>query len=482
MNPQHDQGGGKRPQRNRDGGKRPQHKRDGDKQLFSGLRAWGKDVILKKVISNSAYLFSSQAVSAVLSILAANLLGVASFGELGVVISFVTNINRLLSFRMGDFVIRYMGGFLADDKRKNASAILKVAGLTELSTSTLAYLVLIALSRWGALTFAKDLSTQPLFIIYGITILGNVITETATGALQVTGHFKSLALLNFFQSLITIGLFAAVIFYQGGVFAVMLVYLVGKMILGIGPVLLALYWLPKHLGKGWWRTAMRGNLPERKEMIRFAVNSNFSGTVTILARDSEVLWVSYFFDTTVAGYFKVALAVINLVVMPITPFISTTFPEITRNVARREWARLKQLLTRVTTISGGWTGAVAAGLLLLGRQLLFSPWTLFGRTIFIYKEAYAPAYVVLMVLLIGYGVANVFYWDRSLLLAFGKAELPLRVSFFTMLGKVGLAFLIVPVLGYLAEAALFSAYFVVTVGILVYKGLGEIKRQAGNPS
>jgi O-antigen/teichoic acid export membrane protein len=58
-------------------------------------------------------LFGSQAASAVLSILAANLLGVASFGELGVVISFVTNINRLLSFRMGDFVVRYMGGYLA---------------------------------------------------------------------------------------------------------------------------------------------------------------------------------------------------------------------------------------------------------------------------------------------------------------------------------------------------------------------------------
>ena len=467
----------KLPQRKRDGGKLPQDEQNGKKGLFAGLQAWGKDVILKKVISNSAYLFASQAVSAVLSILAANLLGVASFGELGVVISFVTNINRLLSFRMGDFVVRYMGGFLAQDKRKNSAAILKVAGLTELSTSLLAYLVLLALSRWGALTFAKDIATQPLFIIYGITILGNVITETATGALQVMGHFKSLALLNFLQSLVTIGLFAVVFINQGGVFSVMLVYLVGKMILGLGPVFLALYWLPKTLGAGWWRTPIRSNLPERREMVRFAINSNFSGTVTTLARDSELLWVSYFFDTTVAGYFKVALAVINLVVMPITPFISTTFPEITRHVAKREWARLKQLLARVTTISSAWTGAAAAGLLLLGRQLLFSPWSLFGRTIYIYKEAYGPAYTVLMVLLIGFGVANIFYWDRSLLLAFGKAELPLRVSFFAMLGKVGLAFLIVPMLGYLAEAALFSAYFVITVGILVYKGLAEIRAQ-----
>jgi len=448
------------------------------KRLFSGIKTWGKDIVLKKIIGNSAYLFGSQAVSAVLSILTANLLGVASFGALGVVIGFVTNINRLLSFRMGDFVIHYMGGFLAEEKRTEASAVLKAAGLTELVTSLVAYLVLVLLSGWGAANFAKDLTTRPLFIIYGLAILGNVMAETATGALRVMGHFKSLALLNLIQSLLTAGLFLAVFLNQGGIFAVMLVYLAGKMVLGIGPVLLALYWLPRSLGKHWWRIPMRGNLPERKPMIRFALSSNFSGTVTILARDSEVLWVGYFFDTTVAGYFKVALAVINLMVMPITPFISTTFPEMTRHVAKQQWSRLKLLLSRVTIISATWTGAVVAGLVLLGRQLLFSPWAIFGRTIYIYKAGYAPAYNVLLVLLIGFGIANIFFWDRSLLLAFGEAELPLKVSFFAMLGKVGLAFLIVPVLGYMAEAALFSAYFAVTVGFLVLYGLGKIRKRA----
>jgi O-antigen/teichoic acid export membrane protein len=449
------------------------------KRLFSGIRSWGKDVILKKVIGNSAYLFGSQAIGAVLSILTANLLGVASFGALGVVIGFVTNINRLLSFRMGDFVVRYMGGALAEDDQKTAAAVVKVAALVEMATSLLAYLVLVLLSRWGAATFAKDPATQSLFLVYGLAILGNVMTETATGALQVTGHFKSQALLNLLQSLLAAGLFALVILNQGGIFAVMLVYLAGKMVLGIGPVLLALYWLPRNLGKSWWRTPLRGNLPDdRKSMFRFAFNSNFSGTVTILARDSEILWVSYFFDTTVAGYFKVALAVINLAVMPISPFISTTFPEITRHVAKREWQKLKILLTRVTIISGTWTGLVAGGLLILGRQVLFSPWSIFGREIYIYQADYAPAYSVLLVLLIGYGFANIFFWDRSLLLAFGKAGLPLKVSFFSMVGKVGLAFLIVPVLGYMAEAALFSAYFVISVSILVACGLLEIRRQS----
>jgi len=419
------------------------------KRLFSGIKTWGKDVILKKVVGNSAYLFGGQAISAVLSILTANLLGVTSFGALGVVISFVTNINRLLSFRMADFVVRYMGGFLAEDNRKGAAAVLKVAALTELVTSLVAYAVLVLLSGWGAARFAKDPATQSLFLIYGLTILGNVMTETATGALNVMGHFRSQALLNLLQSVLSAGLFVLVFINQGGIFPVMLVLPgFGKMVLG---VLARSCWLCTGcqgvLVKAGGGHRCAATCRPAKPMIQFAVNSNFSGTITILARDSEVLWASYFFDTTVAGYFKVALAVINLVVMPITPFISTSFPEIARHIVKREWSRLKQLLTRITVISGAWTGLVAAGLLLLGRQLLFSPWTLLGHTIYIYKEGYGPAYGVLLVLLIGFGAANTFFWDRTLLLSFGKAELPLKVSFFAMVGKLLLAFLIVPKLG-----------------------------------
>jgi hypothetical protein len=36
----------------------------------------------------------------------------------------------------------------------------------------------------------------------------------------------------------------------------------------------------------------------------------------------------------------------------------------------------------------------------------------------------------------------------------------------------------VPTLGYLAEASLFSAYFLVTVGVLTLRGLAEIRQQS----
>ena len=84
-----------------------------------------------------------------------------------------------------------------------------------------------------------------------------------------------------------------------------------------------------------------------------------------------------------------------------------------------------------------------------------------------------------MILLIGYSVANIFFWNRPLLLAQGFASYPFWVSFWTMLAKVALILVLLPRTGYLAEAALLSGFFVISVGLNVWRGLREVNRAEG---
>ncbi|MHC1783115.1 MAG: oligosaccharide flippase family protein [Anaerolineaceae bacterium] len=451
------------------------------KSFPARLREWSEDHLLKRVVKNSAFLFGSNAINAVLSILTANLLGVAVFGVLGIVISFVSNINRLLSFRMGDVVVKYLGEFLAKEDKVGAAAVVKAAALIEGITSIVAYGLLAVLAPLGARYLSDDPALLPLFLLYGLTILANLTTETATGVLQVGGHFRSQAAINLVQSLATAGLILYAYLTGGGLMMVLVAYLAGKVILGLSPILLALYWLPRMLGRDWWKASFV-HLPPLRELMRFSIFTNFSGTINMIARDSEILWVGYFFSPLVAGYYKTALALINLIVMPITPFISTTFPEITRSIVKQQWDRLTTLLKRVTIIAAGWTFAVAIGLALFGQRVLFEPWQIFGRTFSIYRSEFSPALGVLMILLVGFGAANILFWNRPLLLALGLAETSMWVGFWAMTAKVILAFIIVPHAGYLSEAALLSAYFVVSVGLMVYKGLREVsRRRAAEP-
>ncbi len=440
------------------------------------LRSFFYDRLLRRVLRNSSYLFAGNMISAVMGIVTANLLGAMGFGILGVITGFVSDVNRLLSFRMSDVVVRYIGEALEQKNNEKAAALFKAAALIEGSTSLVAFGLLALLAPIGALYFAKDAALQPLFLLYGVSILANLIYETSTGFLQVTGHFRTQALINLVQSVLVALVIVWISLNHGGLVEVLIAYLLGKLIIGLGPAAAALFWLPRTLGKSWWRAPL-SHLPPWRELTGFGLSTNFSATINLIARDSEAPWVSLFFGPQIAGYYRIALQLINLMVLPINPLISTSYPEIARAWAARRFADLAYLLRRVSLVAGAWTAAVAAGLLLFGPQLLFSPWVFFGHTFHLYDQEYLPAYPILLILLIGYGAANILFWNRPLLLAQGRANLALRVGFWAMLAKLSLGIVLLPRTNALVEAGLLSAYFLFSVGWMVYSGLARLEKE-----
>ena len=231
------------------------------KKLWSKFK---RDNTLGRVVRNSGLLFISNAISAVISIVTANILGVASFGALGIIITFVSSVNRLLSFRMSELVVRYMGEYVEKGEKEKASAIVKAAGLSEAVTSLFAFGVLALLAPVGATYIAKDATTAPLFFLYGISILGLILSETSTGVLQVGNFYLSQSVINLIQSIVTAVVIVFAYFSRGGITMVLWGYLAGKLIAGLGPVMIALIRLPKILGKGWWKASMK-NLPPLKD-------------------------------------------------------------------------------------------------------------------------------------------------------------------------------------------------------------------------
>lgn len=440
------------------------------KALFTRLKQLlVEDRLLNRVLKNTGYLFSSSTIglllSMVQSIFAARLLGVAAFGLIGIVTTFVSNVNRLFSFRMGEFIVRYLGKELTEDDRQKAGAVVKVSLLIEGATSLAAFGVLLLLAPLGAKYFAKDMGSLPLIQLFSLSILANMFAETSIGILQITNHFRTQALINLGQSVITALLIFLAFLLKGNIYFVLWAYLVGKIILGVSPVLLALHYLPRHLDSGWWKTPL-SVLPSFREVAHYTLSTNLSGTVKMVASESEPLLVGFFLDQQSVGLYKLALSIVNPLMMPITPFISTTFPELTRSVVAKKWEQLRTLLKRVTLISAGWSGLVLLVMVLMGRWLI----RLF------YGAEFVPAYPVTMLLLLGFGIANVFFWNRSLLLSFGKANVPLYVLLVAAVVKTGLAFWLVPRLGSLGEGLLLTGYLVISTGVLVFLGLRMIRK------
>lgn len=423
-----------------------------------------EDTILRRVLRNTGYMFSSQSITLVLalvqSVFAARLLGTAAFGMIGIITQFVSSVNRLFSFRMGEFVVRFLGKELNDRNIDRAGAVVKAAASTEAVTSILAYVALYLLAPLGAQYIAKDPSVTGLIRLFGLSILAQITTETANGVLQITNHFRTQAVINTIQGTFTAVMIFVAFITKADLIVVLWAYLIGKFITGLLPILMAFIYLERHLKRGWWNAPM-SLLPSFKEMMGFAFSTNLSGTVKMLSTESESLWVGYFLDPAAVGLYKIALAIVTPLMMPITPFISTTFPEITRSIVAKKWSQLKQLLRRVTLISAVWTVAVFLGMALFGRWVI---------TV-IYTAQFVGAYPALMILILGFGIANIFFWNRTLLLSFGKANIPLYVLTAAMLLKIGLSFIVVPAFGINGEAALLAGNQILSVGALVAIGL-----------
>jgi O-antigen/teichoic acid export membrane protein len=424
-----------------------------------------EDPLIRRVLRNSGYLFSGNTISAALGflqgILVVRLLGIEQFGALTAILLFASNVNRLLSFRMSEVTVKYLGAALAQDQTERAASLAKWLGIAEALTSILAYLVLFGLAPW----FSKDAANMSLYRYYGLFLLANLVYETATGVLQVTDKFKRVALANLIQSVAITILMLLAFFMRWGIFEILTAYLLGKLLAALVVTGSAVGELQRKLGSAWVYASARP-VREWKEIAGFALNTNVNGTVNLFARDNVPLYIQYLVSDVALGYFRLATSLINLVMLPIEPFIWPTYAEITKTIAQKQWQATRRLLIQVSAIGSAWTLLAGGGLAALGWWLI--P--------FLYGAESAPAYACVLILLVGYGIANIANWNRPLLLALGRPNYPLAVAAITGALEIILIFLLVPGGGYLVGAAVFSGYLAVSILINVARGLSLLNR------
>jgi O-antigen/teichoic acid export membrane protein len=368
---------------------------------------------------------------------------------------------------MGQLVVSYVSHFIARKEDREAAAVFKAAGLAEMASSLLAYALVLLLAPLAARVFApREPANAGLYSLYGLIVLANLMAESSTGLLQVFNRFRVLAVVMVGQSALTLLLIAAVVATNGGIVEVLVAYLIGKVVWALSITSVALWQARLHWGIDWWRVPL-GLLSDRKgELVRFALNTNFTTTLNLVTRDSELLWLSAFSNQVQVGYYKVALAIRNILIMPVEPLISTTYRETAREVAGKRWGNVRYLLRSGSLLSAAWTVPAGIGLALLGKWLISILW----------GDAFEPAYANLMILLAGVVAVNIFFWNRNVLLPLGMPEYPTKVHLVAAILKVAGIVLLVPRWGANGMAALLSAFYIGTTGVLVWKTYREVRR------
>lgn len=418
------------------------------------LRALRQDPILRRVIANSRWIISADGLTVFLaliqSILAARLLGVRGFGALGIIIAVVTAVNRLLSFRMGDFVVRYLasvrGNTVADRERRAAS--LRAAMTTEVATSLLAFGIVVVASRPAAEWFLNEPALGSTIRIYALSILGHAMFESATGTLQVFDRFKSVALTTLASVGVTTAGIAVIYLTQGGLREVAFAHMAGKVVPGLAMSAHAVRVATRALGSKWWQTHFTAIAGTRRPMMRFALSTNASATLGLLVKDSDPLFLSVLRPLSEVGYYRVAQSLINLVLLPIAALGQAIYPELA-NLVDTQPDRSRRTLKRATLIAAAWIGIVTP------FSVAAMPWLI--RTF--YGAEFVPAFPAYLILLAGMGLASGLFWTRPALLALGRPDIALKISIVQLALKVAMVLLLVPDNGYLMMAGILALLY-----------------------
>jgi O-antigen/teichoic acid export membrane protein len=412
------------------------------------------DPALVRILKNSGWLLSAKGMSlpmqVVQSVLVARLLGVSGFGTFGVIVAYVEMARRLTSFRMNDVVVKFVTDAIVARDKPRAAATMKAALGAEVCTSLVSFLLVWVTVPFVAKAFLGNEAANAFIAIYGASILIDCMLEPATGLLQVFNRFRVQAIADVLGKVVSLVAVAIVFLGHGGMLAVIIAYLIGNS-LSTGLVLVfAAREAAEQLGRGWWRTPIAVLRGRGRELTGFALSTNLGGTLSLIVKDSELLWLGYFTTPAAAGLYKLAKSWITMVVIPAAPLVKSFYPAIARTIAGRELTATKRLLRKGTALAALWIVPVGACFLAV------SPWMV-PR---LYGPDYRPAITVFAILLLGMGISDIVFWVRPLLLSLGRADFALWITALHTVLKVVLVVSLVPAGGAIAMASITAGLFI----------------------
>lgn len=443
------------------------------------LRVFESEFV-RRIIKNSSYLVSATVISAGMGMFQGAFqartfsntgIGIAGIGLLGAMAAFTNVLNRLTSFRIDELVVRYVRLYQERGEIQKAAAVYKMAALLEMFGAFSAFLLIVWLAPLGVSLFSDQSGVEQWFILYGTLVLINVFYDSSDGILRVFDRFDAKSVIDVTQSLLRLVLTLVVFLNGGGLLELILAELAGRLLRSLAVMTLAYRTASDKWGKAWLRTPISVLQSDRRSLLTFAFSTNLSATVSLVAKDSEDLWVNAFLGNVVGGFYGIARTLNGLLQIPVSPLPSTTYPELSRAVAQNDWKSVNIVLKRGSLLASLYSLPVSLILIVFGKAFI-GLYVGAGYS----AQDIQMIYRLLVVLLLGFSFVNIFYWNRAALLAFNRPVYPTIVNFIGMLIKVSVVLFFGARLGALGFAAALIGYYVFTIGLAVWRVRKDVRQ------
>ena len=375
------------------------------------MKKWFADGAFRTIIRNSAYLGSSNVVSALLGLLALSCAGKgmtpAMFGVLVIIQSYTKSISDFAKFQTWQLVVQYGTPALESNNPQQFRDVISFSFGLDIASGAVAILVGMLLLPFLSQSLGLDADSFWLAMLY-CTLIPSMASSTPTGILRAVNRFDLIAIQQatkpFLRAL------GSVIAYFGdyGFAGFVITWYASNLVGG------TLYWwfAARELRRRNIHNALRPRLFESARRIKgawsFVWATNFAHTIWSARNSCSTVLVGIVLGPAAAGLFKIAMTFFDATGTPAKLFEKSFYPEVMRLDPRskKPW----QLGIKSALLAGGIGIAVALVVIIVGKPLIS----------LVFGVKYLQAYDLIQIMLAAIVVSMLGFPQQSLLLMAGK--------------------------------------------------------------
>lgn len=300
-------------------------------------------------LKNIAHLLTGNFASSFIGLagfaLTARALGPTDYGILALSFAYARGVERLVSFRSWQPLIKYGAEALHAGDLANLKALFKFGLLLDILAACAAWLVAVLLVLAAGPLFGISEEMSRVVIIY-CSVLPFQFSGMSTAVLRLLGRYNVLAYAQVAASLVRVVFCLLGVLAGWGLFEFLLLWM-GSQILGsLNMTILAFIQLRKRGMGGVLFAPLRGITTRFPGLYAFSISTNLSLTIRSSANELDTLIVGYLTDPASAGLYHIAKRIGRIAQQAGVQVQAVLFPDLARSWSAKEIKDFRKIVSQ----------------------------------------------------------------------------------------------------------------------------------------
>jgi Membrane protein involved in the export of O-antigen and teichoic acid len=188
-----------------------------------------------------------------------------------------------------------------------------------------------------------------------------------------------------------------------------------------------------------------------KEIFHFGFYVVLGNSIGYIYTHIDSLMIGYYLNETEVGFYAISAIFIQGITLIPSAVQRVTSPMIARSYAKKEYDSIRHLLKSVTLKVFVISLIISLFLAIFGKKLIIT----------IFEDVFLPAYLPMLILLIGYTIYSMFMSIGTFYSSIGRVQLSYKIALFSAILSIIMNVLLIPRFGIVGAAMATSISLIV---------------------